>query len=71
MKRAMVDRFKCKGCIPCNIEENCSNKAIIREDDIPWVDFYLCSGCMKCKTYCPFNAVEEIARPCGNNKIGW
>ena len=48
--------------------------AFFREEaaDKPWVDFYRCSGCLKCKPACPFNAIEAILQPCnGKGKIGW
>lgn len=74
MKRAVIDPNKCKNCIPCLVEEKCSNSAIIREDpsDKPWVDFYKCSGCLKCKSYCLNDSVMEISHPCdGNARMGW
>lgn len=49
-------------------------KAIFREEpqDRPWVDFYQCSGCLKCKTLCPAGAIEEIVQPCsGGRRMGW
>lgn len=74
MKRAVIKPKICLNCVPCLIEVNCVNKAIIREDnhDKPWVDFYKCRGCMKCMTYCPYKAVEEISHPCnGDPRQGW
>ena len=74
MKRAVIKPGKCKNCNPCLVEENCINKAIIREDvtEKPWIDFYNCRGCMKCMNYCRNNAVEEIYHPCnGNVRKGW
>lgn len=74
MKRALIIPKACAGCIPCSIEEVCDNHAIIREaqDDKPWVDFYKCAGCMRCKAYCSFNAIEEITHPCtGQRSMGW
>ncbi len=60
MKRAVIKPEKCINCRSCSIQENCSNKAIIREDpsEKPWIDFYRCSGCLKCVRYCKNNAVE-------------
>ena len=49
-------------------------KAVFREmpEDRPWVDFYHCSGCLKCKLLCPQGAIEEIAHPCdGQGRKGW
>jgi len=54
--------------------ENCSMKAAFKESeaDKPWVDFYRCSGCMKCKGFCNFEAIIEITQPCdGKGKMGW
>lgn len=48
--------------------------AVLREteDDKPWIDFYRCSGCLKCKLVCPGGAIEEIMRPCtGRPQMGW
>ncbi len=48
--------------------------AVIREaaSSRPWIDFYRCAGCMKCKSYCANRAVEEIAHPCdGKGRMGW
>lgn len=74
MKRALIRPERCGNCEECRIEKNCPNKAVIREagDRKPWIDFYKCAGCMKCKLYCPNGAVEEIAQPCtGKARPGW
>lgn len=74
MKRALIVPAACKGCFPCAVEEKCDMHAIIRENpkDKPWVDFYKCAGCLHCKVFCPFSAIEEIAQPCnGQGKLGW
>ncbi|MHB9036099.1 MAG: 4Fe-4S binding protein [Armatimonadota bacterium] len=74
MKRALIDQKQCTACQPCPAEEICERKAIFREcsDDRPWVDFYLCVGCLKCLAVCPAHAVKEIAQPCnGGPRIGW
>ena len=74
MKRALIQPQTCTGCVPCIIEEICDKHAIIREskEEKPWVDFYMCAGCMRCKAYCPYNAIEEITQPCnGQRKMGW
>jgi Pyruvate/2-oxoacid:ferredoxin oxidoreductase delta subunit len=49
-------------------------EAAFREDpaDKPWIDFYHCSGCMKCKANCPAEAIIEISHPCdGKPRMGW
>lgn len=74
MKRAMVNPAICKNCQPCEVEKGCLHKAVIKEtpDDKPWIDLYLCAGCMKCKVYCPNRAIVEIAQPCdANRKMSW
>jgi flavoprotein len=71
MKRAMVNPDKCKYCETCAIEENCLSKAVIREEkkDMPWIDFYKCRGCMKCKQFCLYDAVLEEIKPCNGNLL--
>jgi MinD superfamily P-loop ATPase len=66
MKRAMVDPVKCVNCPICNVAEKCPQKAIIREEvtDKPWIDFYNCRGCMKCKVFCEYEAIIEETKPC-------
>ena len=74
MKRAVINPEVCKNCDPCLVDLKCVNNAIIREEssDKPWIDFYKCSGCMKCKTYCFNDAINEISHPCdGTAKMGW
>ena len=74
MKRAIINPAKCNNCKPCRVELECLHHAVIQEtlDDKPWIDFYLCVGCMKCKGFCPNRAIEEIAQPCnGNRRSGW
>ncbi len=74
MKRAMIKPDQCQNCAACNIQINCEKKAVIREapDDKPWIDFYHCAGCMKCKLYCRNDAVEEVTQPCsGKGRMGW
>jgi len=67
MKRALIDPDKCKSCDPCSVETNCPQQnVIIREDkaDKPWIDFYKCRGCMKCKQFCENGAILEEIKPC-------
>jgi len=66
MKRAMINLEKCKKCPECSVDSQCPQKAIIREEpaDVPWVDFMLCRGCMKCKLFCGNDAVLEEIKPC-------
>lgn len=74
MTRAIVNPAVCKGCLPCSVETDCPKKAVIREttEDLPWIDFYKCSGCLKCKMYCPNNAIDEVTHPCdGKARKGW
>ncbi|OGJ87004.1 MAG: hypothetical protein A2268_07310 [Candidatus Raymondbacteria bacterium RifOxyA12_full_50_37] len=74
MKRAMINPRICSNCDLCDVLELCEKKAVFKEDktDKPWVDFYFCSGCLKCKLLCKNKAVEEIVQPCnGQEKLGW
>ena len=66
MKRALVNPENCRNCPECNVAVLCAQRAIIREEasDKPWVDFHLCRGCMKCKTYCGNHAILEEVKPC-------
>ena len=74
MKRALIVQDLCVNCQPCPVEQECTGGAIIRElpEDKPWIDFYRCTGCLKCAPRCPQNAVEDIAQPCdAQRKMGW
>jgi MinD superfamily P-loop ATPase len=74
MKRALIRPEKCVNCQPCEVERQCAMKAVFREQasERPWVDFYRCSGCLKCKTICVSEAIEEICHPCdGRGRMGW
>ncbi|MHB9139681.1 MAG: 4Fe-4S binding protein [Victivallaceae bacterium] len=43
-----------------------------KKDDKPWIDFYYCRGCLKCKPACPSGAVGEIIQPCnGKGRMSW
>ncbi len=74
MKRVLIRLEKCSNCQPCEVALRCEMKAVFREeaDDKPWVDFYRCSGCLKCKPVCLGGAIEEITQPCdGRARLGW
>ena len=74
MKRALIQPEKCKNCMPCPVQEKCGLYAVFREveNEKLWVDFCQCSGCLSCKTVCPFGAIEEITQPCtGRPRFGW
>lgn len=74
LKRALIDPSKCANCALCIVEQNCAMEAVFREpqDAKPWVDFYRCAGCMKCKALCPNQAIAEITHPCdGKGRMGW
>ena len=74
MKRALIQINKCVNCERCEVLDGCPMTAVFREaaQDKPWVDFYRCSGCMQCKTWCVAGAIEELTQPCtGRRKMGW
>ncbi|MDD4153498.1 MAG: hypothetical protein PHD91_07265 [bacterium] len=74
MKRALINPDLCINCHPCQVEERCPMQAPFREKpaDKPWVDFYRCSGCLECKGFCSYNAIQEITHPCdGKGRLGW
>ena len=73
MKRAMIQPEACRKCQPCEVEVQCPMQAVFREEGgRPWVDFYRCSGCLKCKAFCPHHAIEPLAHPCdGKPRRGW
>lgn len=74
MKRVLVNPAKCENCLPCQVQTQCPMTAAFREQpaDKPWIDFYRCCGCMKCKGFCPNGAIEEIYHPCdGKGRMGW
>ncbi len=66
MKRAIIQLEKCTNCTVCEPLEQCPMNAIFREtpEDRPWIDFYKCSGCLKCKPICPNGAIKLITQPC-------
>jgi Pyruvate/2-oxoacid:ferredoxin oxidoreductase delta subunit len=66
MKRALISPENCRNCHECNVATLCPQKAIIQEEptDQPWIDFYKCRGCMKCKQFCANGAVLEELKPC-------
>jgi len=69
MKRALINPENCLNCPECNVANFCPQKAIIRERpvDKPWVDFWLCRGCMKCKQLCVNDAILEESKPCNGD----
>lgn len=74
MKRALVHPGRCRSCDPCPVLEQCPMHALFREgpEERPWVDFYRCSGCGRCKGFCPHDAVELLTHPCdGTRRMGW
>ena len=74
MKRALIESKKCLNCKICTALESCPRFAIFREcdDEKPWVDFYKCTGCMKCKNQCKGNAIEFITQPCSmTGRTNW
>lgn len=74
MRRAMIDPQVCQNCAACTVIDRCDMKAPFREEagTKPWIDFYRCSGCMRCKEYCFSKAIVEITRPCdGKRRMGW
>ena len=74
MKRALINPEHCIGCADCAVIAVCERHAIIREDgeSKPWIDFYQCCGCMKCKPVCPHDAVETLLQPCtGTQRMSW
>ena len=74
MKRAIIKPSKCLNCEICTALENCPLGAIFREDreDKPWVDFYKCTGCMKCDSTCNGKAIATITQPCSiHGRTNW
>lgn len=74
MKRSLINPLKCRNCDNCQVIHQCPMNAAFREEgsEKPWVDFYRCSGCMRCKVFCQYGAIEEIYHPCdGKGKMGW
>ena len=74
MRRALLNPERCRNCEPCEVIARCPMQAVFREQagEQPWVDFYRCSGCLKCKGFCPHHAVDEITHPCdGGRRMGW
>jgi flavoprotein len=66
MKRALIDPKICRNCDVCEVNAKCPQKAVIKEDDNdkPWIDFYKCRGCMKCKQFCEHGSILEEIKPC-------
>jgi electron transport protein HydN len=56
----------CKHCVTPVCIGVCVPQAIVREDDIVYIDDEACIGCGKCAKACPFNAIfmhEENVMP--------
>ncbi len=74
MKRPIIVPEKCQNCPVCKIQEECPKNAVIREhiQEKPWIDFYKCSGCMKCIVFCNNRAIQELSKPCDSQgRSGW
>jgi len=71
MKRAIINPEKCNNCDNCAVNEKCPESAVIRESktDKPWIDFYKCRGCMKCKSFCTNGSIIEEAKPCDMSSL--
>jgi len=71
MKRAMIDPKICRKCDVCKVNLKCTEKAVILEEknDTPFIDFYKCRGCMKCKQFCEHGSVLEEIKPCDGNSL--
>ena len=55
----MVDFAKCRGCKVCQVEKNCPIKVAEMVDGKIHIDPNACNGCGRCKSKCPFGALEE------------
>lgn len=74
MKRPIIRPDLCHNCQPCLATKACDRRAFLREDpqDKPWIDFYQCGGCLRCKVACPNGAIAELTQPCtGRRRMGW
>lgn len=74
MMRAMIKPDRCLACVVCEVARRCPSKAVIREEatDKPWIDFLMCTGCLKCKEACRGKAMEFIVQPCtGGRRMTW
>ena len=71
MKRALINPKICRKCDDCEVNAKCPEKAVILEEknDTPWIDFYKCRGCMKCKLFCRYGSVLEETKPCDKNSL--
>jgi len=74
MRRPLVKPERCGNCQPCRASAACDCRAFIREEaaDKPWIDFYRCRGCLRCKPACAKGAIEELIQPCtGGRRMSW
>ena len=55
----MIDYSKCHGCKVCQVENNCPIKIAKVIDGKIQIDPNACNNCGRCKSKCPFGALEE------------
>jgi len=61
--KAMVRKTCVIGCFKCGLcVKNCSSKAIRLENELPVVDYSLCTSCNTCVTKCPSKAFSLIRK---------
>ena len=49
------------GCIGCGLcAKNCTQKAITMVDNLPVIDYNLCTGCKTCVSKCQRNCIKEF-----------
>ncbi|MDO4488296.1 MAG: FAD-dependent oxidoreductase [Eubacteriales bacterium] len=55
----MIDFNKCRGCKVCQVENACPIKVARVVDGKIQIDPNSCNNCGRCKSKCPFGAIEE------------